>query len=85
MNQLNLIAEAVYQQHQLDLLKEAAGYRLAAEATRGTAPQSNPRSKFLGWVGKQLRSMGSALEQHYGMQLTGNGFQYPESHRGDCA
>jgi len=51
--------------HRQQLVKDAQKRRLVREALAGRAPQPRPYVRILGWTGKRLMVMGTALQARY--------------------
>ncbi len=71
MNQMNLITEIYLHQRQQEILNEIAAYRQSREAMDERRAGAHPQAKFMLWLGKQLRTTGLRLEQHYSGQARG--------------
>jgi hypothetical protein len=85
MNQISLLAELEFQQRNQEILKDAARYHLMNEAMKARVSGEAKKSRLLAWVGKQLRSLGHALEERYGEPLVNHPVHYTQNSQSDCA
>ncbi len=83
MNPFNLIPMMVEERHAA-MRKEADQHRRLSEAFPTRNNRSPLFARFLAWVGKELASLGSSLEERYGGQAEVGMVMSPQGNAGDC-
>jgi hypothetical protein len=59
------VTRKVQETHQQDLMRQAEMFRLQQEALNGITPVNPLAWRLLSWLGRQMVSIGRAMQKHY--------------------
>ena len=85
MSPTGLLQFLDYQQRHEELLKQAAEYRLIAQALKAQRPQKRGTSAILAMLGRELSSLGFSMEVRYGVQNESSTMLNQSSNPGGCS